>query len=228
MGWYTWGPGGFTYKYGNVHALARACRLGECTICPRIFSVLSNGEYFDEPDFLSDIQAAIEKLNLPWSHVDFIQEGLKADPDQDLIDYVTIVKDIVSPYIQSIESYINQLNRFDEPVKIIEIIVRIDFNWTLDKKDWPAFIDWLSIPMTEPLSVEKISKGAIEDTYYLSYSLPVELGDAMKKLDDTRHLGLNALGTAILIDEEVFLGQPYDSNQSRIVLEGERFRIVVE
>lgn len=224
MGWYAECPGNTYYKHGNVHALAKECQLGEFMIAPKIYLFLQDeGEdVFEDPYddivFLSDFQNKINKLNLPWSFIDFVNHDyIKVSPQKKRNNYFSNIEKIVASNITSFERCVNWVDVSGQLSKVFQFYICLDFCWKLDKKDWSDFLTWITIPMNQSLSLEIMNKGTIKNGLY---SLPQDFVREVGKLDASRCFGLNALGMAILSKEELILNQPDDANQSGMFLIG--------
>jgi hypothetical protein len=207
MGWYTSGPDGLSYKYGNVVRLARQCPVGKCAIAPRIGLCDEEGDAIEDIAFFSDLQLEIEKRGLPWQHLELVADDMEVARDVDLRQLQTFLADLVQKYIGSILEVATEVGE----TEICSISTSFDFSWQLLEPDWPRFLAWLNEPLADEVCFtrENLSKGTLKDDWYWP---PDELARSARTLleDNARDLALAAAGAACVTNEALALNQPDD------------------
>jgi hypothetical protein len=211
MGWYTTGTSGFEFKYGNVHALARDCGLGNFSIAPRLRIELEDGEEFYEFEFLSDYQQELEKLRLPWKHLDFEDDFISVSPQESFSDYSFRIQEWISPYLTSIANMMLTYG-VEKENSIQTIRSSFDCHWNLEKEEWPTFLSWINQHLASPLSMDDVSRGECKE----GYSLPEDKKYVLENASEVVLLGLLVLGTAVVQNDELYLYQPDDDSEAVI------------
>lgn len=227
MGWYTGGPGGLSYKYGDVLALARSCGLGSLLAIPRL-SVEDEEDIIDVDElvFLGALQEKALAMGLPWvaclgfdPATDPYGEGfgvaLDVDVDALLDELVDCVDENILNIVAVMHAVVEDTGELTE--EDIDIVAGFDFAWSLPEEDAPRLLAWLNEALrgeAADITLEALDAGAMVDGDW--YEPPPELREAfaiINEYDDARYLALQALACARVSGEDLVLDQPDDDYQ---------------
>jgi hypothetical protein len=216
MGWYTEGPGGFGYKYGDVIAVARSSEVGTLCAIPCVLAEDMEGDSIDE--FLGPLQEVIEKTGLPWRHVEFshtvdphgesIQVEHDVDPARMLREFTTLVAE----HAGSVRSALAATPGRPE---VTVLVVGLNWFWNVTPDEIPALVGWLNAPFGDlaPVTIDGLRAGTIDLGDYVPPATLAAVFERSAKEDAARHLALCALAHATLAGENLFLDQPDDDHQ---------------
>lgn len=225
MGWYTTGPGKFTYKYGNVLAAARASKLGVLTMVPRLVCVDEHDDIFEDFEFLGPLQKRILENKRPWKALPF---DLEVDdsgesillPDRDAAKMLRRIRKVVVAHRASIFAEIRQ----SEPgAQVVRMGLGAEVHWDVERDEWEALVAWLNERLAgAPISLAGLREGQLDE--YGDYQPPKSLDKAFAKIESdkaARHLAATALGYTLVTDEALCLYQPEDDSEETIWEAGE-------
>ncbi len=227
MGWYTGGPGGLSYKYGDVLALARSCGLGSLLAIPRL-SVEDAEDIIDVDElvFLGTLQAKALAMGLPWEPclgfdraADPYGEGFGVALDVDVDELLDELVDCVDRNILNIVAVMHEVVEDTDELteNDIDILASFDFAWSLPTQEIPQLLAWLNEALqgeATQITLEALDDGAMVDGDW--YEPPPELREAfaiINEYDDARYLALQALACARVSGEDLVLDQPDDDYQ---------------
>jgi hypothetical protein len=220
MGWYTSGPGSFSYKYGNVLAAARACKLGLLTMVPRLVCVDENDDIFENHEFLGPLQQQILANKRPWKAlpfdlaVDDSGESIRL-PDRDFAKMLRRIGKVVLSYRKSI---VDEIRAGDPDAKVVRMSLGAEAHWKVEREEWEALLQWVNGPLSgSPISIASLSEGSLNQ--HGEYEPPKSLEAAFGKLGSDRtgrHLVATGLGHALAVNEDFCLYQPEDDSQADV------------
>jgi hypothetical protein len=221
MGWYTTnGSDTFSYKYGDVRALANSARIGSLSLVPRLAPLDEAGEAFDAERFLGPIQACAVRLALPWAPLipfdpdDASGESVRVPCDIDVGavfgDWLGILRSNL-PSVLAALRHLNELPTTDDSIS--QLLLSTDVIWTLPEAEYPELVAWLNVAIegAPALTLESLRAGVFDefDDYEPSEAAAPAL-EWLCERDPARHLAARALGHALVEGSPLELFQPDD------------------
>jgi hypothetical protein len=218
MRWCTTGPGGLSYGFGDVFAVALPVGRGHLAVRPRITATPAD-DGPAEPVFLADLQQRIEAAGLPWTHVPvdrdgWIRIGCDITPGSMLVGYA----EILASHSDSLQAVLGASSA------VTGLTLRVDCRWTLPAADIPHLLSWIAGERVPgPLTPQDLAAGRIgADGWYEPPSALAEAFEHMGLLDRPRDLATRAVAHAVLAGHngDLWLHQPGDDLEMTIALDG--------
>lgn len=218
MGWYTHGPNGMEYKYGDVLALAQATGLGQLSVVPRVEPITEDGDCFDDEPFpfLGPVQRALETRGLQWTPYPFDTE---ADPSGESIVVPLDVDPgaLLDELRERISDHFDSVAALVEPEEdtVDQLVLGLEFAWTVDAEHLPDLVAWLNASLANPVVTEAAlrARRPLPGTWYEPPTVLVEAVAKFARGDDPRHLAMHALAHTLASGETLTLFQPDDNYQ---------------
>lgn len=202
MGWYSSGPGGALYKYGDVIEAECQTEAGVSSIVPKI--QVGDAEMM----WLEDCQNLALERGLPWSSLPFEtfynHRGLALEYSG--AEHLDELEDYVRRHEESIRALADATTF--EPV-----VLALDVIWHVPASQLKLLFGWFEKwgPLEQPLPQDLLADGSI-DVGYRPPSALCELFDALR-VDSTAHFLANMLGAHAVAGGAFVLEQPCDDYQ---------------
>lgn len=197
MGWYTRGPGGFEYKYGDLFELARASGLGRLGLIPRI-RALAEDEPFDDDEFLGPL---LDELAIELPGVSFDGDALPLRPGADPGE---VLEDLAAA-LQGHRQALSQALAGEEAEGVVDLTLTADRMLTIVEADRPELERWLNAGLeSEVFTAAALAEGVLDGPGG-GYEPPARLAEVVRRFaleDAPRHLALFAWAHASLGEPE--------------------------
>ncbi len=214
MGWYTTGPGGLEWKYGNVLELSTWIgSLGEFRVVPRVEIHHEEGDVILDYSFLSEWQHGFEKNSLEWVHIPFEGDTIIVDRHKfKPKTYKNQLKDLVIKNIGLFQQLVNILLE-EESEKIASATIEIEYSLHISKEKYQDILNKIN-PSKDLslLTLADIDAGTFTDSYF-------ELHPSTwmtQQFSEDALLALNGVAFAYKNKEDFYLFQPGDDSWTEV------------
>ncbi len=217
MGWYTSGPGGARYKYGDVVEAADACRLGHLEAIPRLYCPEVS---LDDFEFLGLVQRAAVKIGMPWAMLDFgdDDESVPMDPGLSVWAWLERLVGQVQDNLPTLRQLLILAEK--PPQEMASLTLSCEFSWKVPEQEQGALLAWLVEPLKAAagFTLEALAEGTLEHDWYTPPAALKGAFDGFARDDNARHLVACMLGAAAVSQDGFSLHQSDEEFQLEVDL----------